>query len=426
METGMEMKAIEGTYEEFRDSLKQELEKQVEGFVRIGYRLKLARDTEILKDSGYKDYKEFAWEEYRLSESVVSRYIGINDRYSVDGYSETLRSEYQGYGYTKLAEMLMIPDEIAESLDPSLSKMEIRQIAGEIKEEGRITDLEVLMEGQQEDQKEMKLVQKVMHQYFYDHREVFVELAPVLGQPCHDEKDPERIMESIAPAGMAVIFVRVQGTGKIMLTFKGPDQEISLQNTRTMETEKWNWVPFCGEIRKTFGGRNLEEPKKAWEEIYQEPYGEVKEQGKTPKGEKIREKKQKSKVIMPPEKRKIAPAQEEKDSEPEGEKVKEPEQGNEEVKEPEKRAEESGEEKEQIPGQDSILNHPEYLPENYQTEALVDGETVPAAVIRTDTQRKEECLSLISAIQGNVTLEKYQEAYHAAGQLLKTLEVLKC
>lgn len=417
METEMERKTAE-TYEEFRDSLKQELEKQVEGFVRIGYRLKLARDTEILKNSGYRDYKEFAWEEYRLSESVVSRYIGINDRYSVDGYSESLRAEYQGYGYTKLAEMLMIPDALAESLDPSLSKMEIRQIAGEIKEENKITDLEVMMEGQQADQGEMTLVQKVMHQYFHDHRESFAELAPVLGRPEYDRNDPDWMMESIAPAGMAVIFVRVQGIGKLMLTFKGPDHEISIQNTRTMETEKWNWASFCREIRKLFRAWDLTEARRAWEEIYQESWKEEGEQIRAPEEKKPREKK--TKVVTAPKKREIAPAQEEKNQNSTEEKAEAPE-AEKKTEEPEKRMEEQ-----QIHGQDSILNHPEYLPKDYQTGAQVDGEPVPAEVEPINAQRKEECLSLISAIQGNVTLEKYQEAHQAAGKLLRVLEVLKC
>lgn len=88
METGV----AAGTYEEFRDDLKRELEKQVEGFVRIGYKLKLARDTRILEGSGYRDYNEFAWAEYRLDRSVTSRYISINDRYSVGGNSEIGRA----------------------------------------------------------------------------------------------------------------------------------------------------------------------------------------------------------------------------------------------------------------------------------------------------------------------------------------------
>lgn len=49
-----------------------------------------------------------------------------------------------------------------------------------------------------------------------------------------------------------------------------------------------------------------------------------------------------------------------------------------------------------------------------------------AEVEPTYLQRKEECLSLISTIQGYVTLEKYEEAYQSTGRLLEHLEVMKC
>ncbi len=423
METGM----AAGTYEEFRDDLKRELEKQVEGFVRIGYKLKLARDTEILEGSGYRDYKEFALREYRLSESVVSRYISINDRYSVNGNSEILREEYQGYGYTKLAEMLAIPDGIAENLDPSLGKMDIRQIAEEIKEENRITDLEVLMEGEQEDQKELTVIQKALSQYFFDQRKSFTELASVLGSPGYNAADPEKIMDVMAPAGTAVIFVRVKGIGKIMMHLKGMEQDIQIQNTRTMETVSAGWQEFCKEMKGIFSGRNLAEPEKAWEDIYQEPFG-----AEQPEPEKAGRKKL-PKVVAPPKKEKIAPAQKEKEPEKSAEPEKLPDAEKNMLKQPQEEPEEkkpeepSGQPEEvQIPGQDTILNHPEYLPKDYQTNAQVDGEPVQAEVEPTSSQRKEECLSLISTIQGYVTLEKYEEAYRSAGQLLEHLEVMKC
>ncbi len=408
METGM----AAGTYEEFRDDLKRELEKQVEGFVRIGYKLKLARDTQILEGSGYRDYNEFAWAEYRLDRSVTSRYISINDRYSVGGNSEVLKPEYQGYGYTKLAEMLSIPDGIAENLDPSLSKMDIRQIAGEIAEENRITDLEVLMEGRKEEQKELTFIQKALHRYFFDQRKSFTDLASVLGSPGYDAADPEKIMDVMAPAGTAVIFVRVQGIGKIMMHLKGTEQDIQFQNTRTMETVSAGWPEFCEEMKGIFSGRDLTDPEKAWEAVYQEPFGT-----EQPEPEKA-ERKKPPKVVAPP-KKKIAPAQKEEPVKPAEEKR---------LPDPKETIQEKPDapEEPQIPGQDTILNHPEYLPKDYQTDAQVDGEPVTAAVETAPAQRKEECLSLISTIQGDVTLEKYKEAYQAAERLLACLEVMKC
>ena len=114
-------------YKEFKGNLDQELQNQAEGFVRIGYLLKQARDTDILSESGYKTVNEFAEREYGIDKSVVSRFIRINDRFSEGGYSMLLKKEYREYGYAKLAIMIQLPDEINEDLSPSMSKEEINQ-----------------------------------------------------------------------------------------------------------------------------------------------------------------------------------------------------------------------------------------------------------------------------------------------------------
>ena len=48
------------SYEEYKKELDGELQKTAEGFVRIGYLLKVARDTNVLAESGYKSVAEFA------------------------------------------------------------------------------------------------------------------------------------------------------------------------------------------------------------------------------------------------------------------------------------------------------------------------------------------------------------------------------
>lgn len=65
-------------YEEFKQAVNRVLNRTVEDFVLTGYLLKQARDTDILKDSGYNDVNEFAWGEYKLDASQVSRYIRVN------------------------------------------------------------------------------------------------------------------------------------------------------------------------------------------------------------------------------------------------------------------------------------------------------------------------------------------------------------
>lgn len=103
------------------------LNRTVEDFVMTGYLLKQGRDTDILKDSGYSNVNEFAWAEYKLEATQVSRYIRINDRFSEGGYSPRLQEHYKGFGYAKLALMLTLPESVAEELTPAYSKSEMER-----------------------------------------------------------------------------------------------------------------------------------------------------------------------------------------------------------------------------------------------------------------------------------------------------------
>jgi hypothetical protein len=85
------------TYAEYKQELDREVRQEVEGYVRIGYLLKIARDTSILAESGYANLYEFAQAEYSIDKSRVSRYMAINDRFAENGYSMELKDEYKGY-----------------------------------------------------------------------------------------------------------------------------------------------------------------------------------------------------------------------------------------------------------------------------------------------------------------------------------------
>ena len=70
------------SYKEYKAELDGVLQRTAEGFVQIGYLLKVARDTNILEESGYKSVAEFAEAEYNLNKTQVSRFISINDKFS--------------------------------------------------------------------------------------------------------------------------------------------------------------------------------------------------------------------------------------------------------------------------------------------------------------------------------------------------------
>lgn len=301
----MELMRI-NTYQEFKEAFGNEVQKQSEGFVRIGYLLKRARDTDILADSGYKTISEFAWAEYHFTGDVVSKMIGINDRYSVDGYSDRLQEKYRVYGMSLLAEMLTLPEEVVDLLPPGTTRQEIRQIKAEIKEEEKITDLEVLMEGEKPEQKMMESkLERFFHQYYYDNRIQYEGVYEFLWE---GTDKVNQVFETLAPSGIATLITRIQGLGKYMLSIKGKESELELLNIRDNSKDTFSWEECIAVLTMLCPAG--EQPEKAWEELYGEPFSVPKQETPVPAPAPELEQKPEQKPEAKPEpKPEIAPAQ---------------------------------------------------------------------------------------------------------------------
>jgi hypothetical protein len=261
-------------YRGFKQALDMEFMKAAEGFVKIGYLLKVARDTDILEKSGYKNVSDFAQKEYGLTKDIVSRYIAINDRYSEGGYSEKLKTKFQGYGYSKLAEMLTLSDVVIDSIPIEATRAAIQDIKREIKEEERITDLEVLMEGENEGQKILENnLQKFLHQFGYENRQTYIRLWEVVKNKDFAYSAVENILDILAPTGFAMITERIQGIGKMMLSIRGKDNVIELINTRSNEKETYTWLLFVKTIEILCSYE--ESASISWESLYNEPFQEA-------------------------------------------------------------------------------------------------------------------------------------------------------
>ena len=271
-------------YKEYKSSLDFEIKANAEGFVRIGYLLKVARDTDILSESGYKSVAEFAQAEYGLTKDVVSRFIAINDRYSVDGYSEKLLEKYEGYGVAKLQEMLTLPDEVIEEIKPSLTKREIIDIKKEIAEEEKITPVEIAIEAAApaavKDEKDYTPTERIWKEFFHENRELYKALGKDLTfmamytetfaeieRQGLDEKAAKALIDILAPNGDAVLFSRIPGVGKIMISVHSDDGTITYTNTRTNEKTKARATDAERDIHEVFGACDAHE----WELIYGEP-----------------------------------------------------------------------------------------------------------------------------------------------------------
>lgn len=258
-------------YQAYKAELDMELNKAAEGFVKIGYLLKVARDTNVLAESGYTTVAEFAAKEYGLSKDVVSRYIAINDRFSEDGYSPILIERYRAYGSAKLQEMLTLPDSILEHISSDTTKAEIIQIKKEYVDEQTISDIEVAIEAaeQQAHTNELEITditpRNCMQQLIYD----YLHIAPEEYERLFNIKK-EDIYGLFVPGASRTIIGRVPGVGKLIMSIKDIGTDIVISNMRDPSfRETYTWIQCVTYIQMLCLGADMGE---RWKEIYREDF----------------------------------------------------------------------------------------------------------------------------------------------------------
>lgn len=272
-------------YEEYKKAMNTVLNRTVEDFVMTGYLLKQGRDTDILKNSGYNNVNEFAWAEYKLEATQVSRYIRINDRFSEGGYSPRLQENYKGFGYAKLALMLTLPESVAEELTPAYSKSEIQAVKEEIESEEKITDIEVILEGEKEEQRDLNNLEKAINQICMEDPELYMKLHGTV----RTSVGTEPIKDVLAPDGDKLYSVRPQGCGRIMLYLNDEKDEVILQVVRQSLKERYAWSDILGYLVLI---TEQEDAKKNWEDLFGQQYPEKEQIAPVqPKKEKRKESK---------------------------------------------------------------------------------------------------------------------------------------
>lgn len=273
-------------YRAFKDAMDHEIKEASEGFVRIGYLLKVARDTEILRESGFKSVTEFASSSYGLTADIVSRYIAINDRFSEGGYSDHLSDRYQAFGVTKLAEMLTLPDEVIAAVPVQATRQEIREIKAEIVEEMQKTDLEVMLE--EPEIKLATLAQEVLYQCFDKMPERYPKAFTAVYQPNAEEA----LLEVLAPIGTGLVMVRVKGRGKLQFYIEG--KEITITNVRTNIQTQYTPEELVREVRVLCPIDKT--PEQAWFALYGRPMETTESEPSKPKAVEILTKQRPPKV----------------------------------------------------------------------------------------------------------------------------------
>lgn len=296
------------SYEERYRKYKQELDgaftQAAEKFVLIGYLLREAAETDILKASGYKNMEEFAYAEYGVEASQANRFININRRFSEGGNSKQLKQQYRGIGSSKLAVMLTIPDEINEVLPKTLTKDELLEIQAEVKEEKKVSDIEVEIERAEAaavtDKPMLPPEGSPLRRNLWQLGKEQEELFRKLWEICNKGQYPRgaSIMDALIPQGDAVYTVRIPGERRTQIIINSDGATVI--NLKTLERSKYIPQDVCYEVEELLNGGSSPE------EQYKKLYGEdltpeepevapVQPENETPK-EKKPEKRKESRV----------------------------------------------------------------------------------------------------------------------------------
>ena len=261
-------------YISIKEDIKRRLNHLAESFVAIGYRLKQIRDTEAYRQDGYNTIYEFAEKELGLTKSPTSRFMAINDKYSVGGNSLELREEFIGLGKSRLSEMLTMDPEDYVLITAQTSIKDIREIKRMEKAAG---ENEVLTKFQEVLRKEYASP---------DRRKELIEIA---NAKCIDD-----IKAAVIPEGY-----RLMKKGALVIKFE--DEKITVRTMGVSGVQELTWSEILNEYDQAFD-LGAADPWKA-------TYGEIEEEVK-PEPKKV-EKKPESKKPTKAESMPVATSQQE-------------------------------------------------------------------------------------------------------------------
>ena len=220
---------------DMKEQLKKDLNGVAESFVRIGYILRKIEEQQLYQKDGYDTIADFARKEYGLSSSTVSRFMAINAKYSIDGYSERLRPEFAGIGSSKLAEMLTLPDGDLEMIRPGTTRETIRELKQfNSQAPGEAGDL-----------------QELIQSFFRDNPG---KLKNLYASEAFATGDVEEMVEQINPSGNLSY-----RKGIYFLMMYGPSEGLKIKKFGQPKPEDMSWADFFFLTREIFGEELPEE-----------------------------------------------------------------------------------------------------------------------------------------------------------------------
>lgn len=346
-------------YIQCKSEIKESLTGIVKSFVKIGWQLTRINASKAYTLDGYKSITEFAKAEYDMNPDGVSRFMSVYERYSIPGDTPELQEQYKDFKFAQLSEMLQLSSEDQQMITADTKREDIRNLKKFNKENEHNPEQLLAWKNGQEN----KIIDTI-YEFFKSFREI---LNTLFGSEAYKNGSLDQMVEIVNPSGS-----RSYRKGTVFLMMYGLEKGIMIKQI-PQGTENMTWSEFFDIVKDMFGEKAAGD--KTWE-AYFEP-----ESQKTAEPEK-----EPSNLEDALENTEIAPAQVPDESEEKSQKnTPTPEEnvpGEVEnlVPDVEKTEESDGsvENEKQIPGQDSIMNHEEYMPkpEVGVPEEIPETETV--------------------------------------------------
>ena len=108
--------------------IKSDMTNVARSCVSVGFHLKAIRDRELFRDAGYDTLWDYAADQFGISKSSASRYMEINDRFSIGGNTPMLQNEYKDFSKSQLQEMISLSPEQARKVTAKTTVKQIREM----------------------------------------------------------------------------------------------------------------------------------------------------------------------------------------------------------------------------------------------------------------------------------------------------------
>ena len=235
----------EQRYKDFKTELDFAASTAADNIVRIGCLLIKAQETDVLQGSGYGTVTDFAAAEYGWRPDQVSRFTRIAERYG-DQTTMRIKDKFRAYGQEKLVEMLTIPDEIAEHIQPTQTREEIRDIKKDLREEGQLTPIEKILDKPENPGETCTAA--AIREWLGKTPEIFREVYSQV--TTLEEVSPEELRETMRKQLRGTVSVNVRGYGTVLLDADSAEDAIWMCAVREKRQWSSSWKEILQDVRE--------------------------------------------------------------------------------------------------------------------------------------------------------------------------------